>query len=325
MNSIQNSKGMFMKNKYLFGHLMTLFTVIIWGTTFISTKVLLEDLEPVEILFYRFLIGYLALLLIYPKFKKIKNLREELMFFAAGLCGVTLYFLFENIALKYTLTSNVGLLVSAAPIFTAILAHLFTKDEKFSLNLTLGFLVAIIGIFLIIFNGNFVLKLNPLGDILAILAAVIWAFYSIILKKLGNIYNYIFITRKIFFYGLLTTLPALYLFKVDFGGEKLLAPGVLANIFFLGLVASALCYVMWNTAVNWIGVVKTSNYIYFIPLVTIITAVIILNEKITALAIGGAVLILLGVYISEHGLKVPSNLPGLGNSLKSKNNAPEQD
>lgn len=292
-----------MKN-ILVGHLMTLLTVAIWGTTFISTKVLLQTLEPIEILVYRFIIGYLALILIYPKFKKIENLHEEFLFLCAGLCGVTLYFLFENIALKYTLTSNVGVLVSVAPIFTAILAHLFTKDEKFSINLIIGFIIAIAGIFLVIFNGNFILKLNPLGDILAILAAIIWSFYSIILKKLGNKYNYIYITRKIFFYGLLTILPALLIFKGDFQIHKLLNPGVLPNIIFLSLVASALCYILWNTAVNWIGVVKTSNYIYLIPLITIISAVIILNEKITKMALAGAILILLGVYVSEHGLKL---------------------
>lgn len=292
-----------MKNNYLIGHGMALLTSIIWGTTFISTKILLKYLSPIEILFYRFLIAYIVLLLIHPKFKNTENWKEELLFLGSGFCGVTMYFLLENVALEYTLASNVGLLVSVAPILTAILAHTFTKDEKLKKDLVLGFIIAICGIFLVIFNGKFILKLNPLGDTLAVMAAIIWAIYSTLLKKIGNRYNYIFITRKIFFYGLLTLLPLLFVFKVDFSMQKFLLSGVLPNLLFLGFVASALCFVMWNSAVYMIGVVKTSNYIYLIPLITIITAVIVLGERITNLEIIGAVLILLGLYISEQGIK----------------------
>ncbi len=291
-----------MKNKQLLGHGMALFTAIVWGTTFISTKVLLEDLQPVEILFYRFLIAYGVLWIIFPKWIRSSGWKEEAVFLGLGLSGVSFYFLMENIALQYTSTSNVGLLVSVAPIITAILAHCFTKDEKFKASIGIGFFVAIWGIALVIFNGHFMLKLNPLGDLLAVGAAVVWGFYSILLKKVGDKYSYIYTTRKIFFYGLLTTLPCVWLMQGNLAPAKLWTPGVLPNILFLGLIASALCFVLWNMAVNMIGVVKTSSYIYLIPLVTIITAVVILGERITPLAAGGAVLILLGTYISDHGI-----------------------
>jgi drug/metabolite transporter (DMT)-like permease len=288
---------------------MTLLTVFVWGITFISTKILLGSMDPVEILFLRFFIAYFALWIIYPKIHRIESLNEEFLFLILGLSGVTLYFLGENIALKYSLASNVGLLVSAAPILTAILAHFFTKDEKFSNNLLLGFFVAFIGIFLVIFNGSFILKLNPFGDFLALLAALMWAVYSIFLKRLGNKYSYIYITRKIFFYGLLTMIPAILFFKPNIDLKKLLAPQLMGNLLFLSFIASSLCYVLWNKAVSIIGAVKASNYIYMIPLITIITSSIVLKEKITVLAIFGTLFIVAGVYISEHGLKLPSFLP----------------
>lgn len=280
---------------------MTIITIMVWGTTFISTKILLRHLQPIEILFYRFLMGYFALLLFYPKIHKVKNWKEELSFLGAGICGVTLYFLTENIALQYTLASNVGLLISVAPILTAILAHITTKDEKINTNIVVGFMIAFTGIFLIIFNGNFILKLNPIGDFLALSAAIAWSFYSVLLKKIGNKYNYIYITRKIFLYGLITTIPLLPLFKVSFSLHTFLLPSVLGNLLFLGFIGSALCFVLWNTAVNFIGVVKTSNYIYLIPLITLVLSVIILKEQVTYLILVGGGLILLGVYISEHG------------------------
>lgn len=90
-----------MKNKNKTGHLAALLTIIIWGTTFISTKVLLVDFQPVEILFFRFLMGLLALLIIYPHRLKGTTRKQEMTFIAAGLCGICLYYLLENIALTY--------------------------------------------------------------------------------------------------------------------------------------------------------------------------------------------------------------------------------
>jgi len=312
-----------MKNRNFLGHAMAFITAFIWGTTFVSTKILLRTLDPVQILFYRFLVAYVALLVIYPRFNFRIDLKEELWFFLAGLCGVTLYFLSENTALQFTLASNVGLLVAAAPILTALFAHLFTADEKLGKNLVLGFITAMAGVFLVIFNGNFILKLNPAGDLLALSAALVWSFYCLILKKFGNRYSYIYLTRKVFFYGLITTVPALFISGFRFEIQNLASFSVIGNLLFLGLAASSMCYVLWNASINYIGVVKTTGYIYLIPLVTIITSAIVLNEVITALAILGAVLILLGVYISEQGFNgkfaLLKQLRGTGNKSKHVN------
>ena len=101
----------------------------IWGTTFISTKILLADFQPVEILFFRFVIGFGALILACPHGMKGVDRRQEKVFALAGLCGICLYYLLENIALTCTLASNVGVIISAAPFFTAILSRLFMKSE----------------------------------------------------------------------------------------------------------------------------------------------------------------------------------------------------
>lgn len=296
-----------MKDKNSIGNLLALLTMVIWATTYISTKVLLQNLEPIEILFYRFVLAYLVLIIIHPKFKKLHKFREELLFISAGISGVTLYYMIENVALKYTLASNVGLFISVAPILTAILSNFFIEHGGLTKKLVLGFLIAMIGIFLVLFNGNFVLKLNPMGDLLAILAAFVWAIYSVILKKINNKYNYnnIYITRKIFFYGVLCMIPIIMYFKIDLHVSKLIIPTVAFNILFLSLIASALCFVMWNVGVNFIGAIKASNYIYIVPLITAITSIIVLGEKITLIVILGGCFILAGLYISQNGLKNP--------------------
>ena len=202
-----------MENKQTTGHLSALLTIIIWGTTFISTKILLINFQPIEILFFRFIIGLLILMLVYPHRLKGTTPSQEFTFVSAGLCGICMYYLLENIALTYTLASNVGVIISVAPFFTAILTHLFLKEEeKLQPNFFIGFIVAMAGIFLISFNGS-KLELNPLGDLLALLAALVWACYSVLTKKISRYgYHTILTTRRVFFYGILFMIPPLFLF-----------------------------------------------------------------------------------------------------------------
>lgn len=284
----------------LTGHFAAAFTILVWGTTFASTKILLAVFTPIEILVFRFTIGFIALSLVYPKRLRISRRHEEVLFMGAGLCGVTLYFLLENIALTYTYTSNVGVIISIAPFFTAILAHFFLAGEKLSANFFVGFMAAIMGIFLISFNGTMVLQLNPLGDLLAILAALVWAIYSVLTKKISAFgYHTIQTTRRIFFYGLLFMIPTLPFFNFHWQLAPFYQPVYLLNLLFLGLLASAVCFVTWNLAVKRLGATKTSVYIYLVPVITVVTSVIVLNEKVTWMAVLGTMMTLFGLLISE--------------------------
>ena len=289
-----------MENKKTLGHIAALLTIVIWGTTFISTKILLVGFKPIEILFFRFVMGFLVLLVICPKRLKTSGFKEELTFVLAGLCGICLYYLLENIALTYTLASNVGVIISVAPFFTAILAHLFMKsEEKLRIQFFAGFIVAMIGIVLISFNGQN-LELNPLGDLLAIAAALVWAVYSILTKKISSFgYPVILSTRRTFFYGILFMIPALFFFDFQPELSRFTNMTYLFNILYLGLGASALCFVTWNFAVKELGAVKTSVYIYMVPVITVITSVLILQEKLTLLSIIGTILTLTGLFLSE--------------------------
>ncbi|SEP45905.1 DMT family transporter [Propionispora vibrioides] len=290
----------------LTGHALACLTIFIWGTTFISTKVLLKAFSPVEILFLRFVIGFIALSLAYPYRLPWQGKKQELHFAAAGLCGITLYFLLENIALTYTLASNVGTILSVAPFFTAMFAHLFLDGEKLRLQFFLGFALAMTGIFLISFNGRAMAGLNPLGDLLALLAAVVWAAYSILTKKIAGFrYNTIQTTRRIFLYGLLFMLPALGVFGFIPDLGQMLKPVNWSNLLFLGLGASALCFVTWNVAVTVLGAVKTSVYIYLVPVITAVTASLVLQEQLTGLAVVGMAFTLTGLFFSERKFCFP--------------------
>lgn len=296
-----------MNRKKTAGHLAALLTIIIWGTTFISTKILLVDFQPVEILFFRFIMGFLILFAVYPRRLKTADKKQELIFAAAGLSGVCLYYLLENIALTYTMASNVGVIISVAPFFTAILAHLFMKsEEKLRIHFFIGFIVAMVGILLISFNGV-ELKLNPLGDLLAFTAALIWAYYSILTRRIGSFgYPVILYTRRIFFYGILFMIPTLFFLDFQLDLSRFSNMAYLFNILYLGIGASALCFVTWNFAVNELGAVKTSVYLYMVPVITVVTSVMVLHEPLTFLAGMGTVLTLAGLFLSEKRTEKPS-------------------
>ena len=289
-------------NQQIKAYICTSFSILMWGITFISTKILLNDFSPIEILFTRFLLGLILLMIIYPKNNKIYSKKEELLFALTGLSGVTLYYLFENIALNYSLASNVGILVAIGPLFTGIFAAVFLK-EKLKPNFFIGFIFAIIGIAIITFNGKFVLKINPIGDMFALLAAVMWGIYSVLVKIMGDLgHRSITITKKTFIYGIIFMLPMMFLMKFNVSINDYLKPINLVNFIFLSFVACTLCFITWAYSTRILGAVKNNTYIYIIPIITLISSKIVLNENITIFAVIGVALILLGVIISETNL-----------------------
>lgn len=292
-----------MEHKTTLGHLAALLTILIWGTTFISTKLLLDDFRPVEILFCRFSMGYAALWLVCPRRLTGTARAQELAFAAMGLSGICLYYLLENVALTYTMASNVGVITSAAPFFTALLAHWFLRDEPPRARFFAGFAVAMTGIFLIHQNGAR-LALDPRGDLLALLAAASWACYAILTRRIAAYRcGAILATRRVFFYGLLWMLPALAFSGFDGDAARFFRPVNLLNLLFLGLGASALCFVTWSFSVRTIGVLQTSVYIYLVPVVTVLTSVLILREPVTPLSLLGTCLTLAGLLLSESGVR----------------------
>lgn len=293
-----------MKNKKTAGHVSAILTILIWGTTFISTKILLSSFLPVEILFFRFFMGYIVLWVICPRQLKVINPKQEAVFAAAGLCGICLYYLLENIALTFTMASNVGVIISVAPFFTAMLAHLFIKaEERLRADFFLGFMVAMTGIIIISFNGS-KLQLNPAGDLLALIAALIWALYSILARKISSFgYSAVLTTRRTFFYGILFMLPSLFFFDFHVGLSRFANAAYLFNILYLGVCASALCFVTWNFAVKILGAVSTSIYIYMVPVITTVTSVLILKEPLTWLSVIGTILTVAGLFLSGRGGK----------------------
>lgn len=282
------------------GHLAALFTVINWGTTFIATKILLEGFSPVEILVYRFLFGLIALTLACPRRLRVGNWRRELVFAGAGLTGVCLYYLLENLSLTMTTAANAGVVVSSAPLFTALLALIISRGkERVKANFYVGFLVAMAGICLISYDGaGFTVAVK--GDLLAMGGAIAWAFYSMLTRKIASYgYSNVLTTRRIFAYGLIFMIPAACVLDFRWGFERLQQPEYIGMLLYLGIGACAVCFATWNYAVRILGAVPCSAYLYVTPVITVACSALILHEAVNAQSVVGAGLTLMGMALSE--------------------------
>ncbi len=280
-------------------HFFALLSVVVWGGTFISTKVLLLSLNSYQILLYRCLIAFIVLSIIEKKVPHTLSIKNEVYYFIASMCGVTMYFIFENTALTKTFASNASLIVTIAPILSVFFVSCFSSKNKFHIKTIWGFVLSFLGVIVVTTNGTMNLHMNPVGDLLALLAAISWAFFPIVLRLTDKKESTVFKMKKIFLYCIITILVFMYLFEIPIFNSNALTSVNFINLLFLGIIASALCYVFWSKAVFILGVNGTMIYMYFVPLVTIILGSILLQEKITYLMLLGGAFILSGVYLNN--------------------------
>ena len=299
-------------------HVLAIVIVAIWGLTFISTKVLLmAGLSPEEIFLVRFSIAYFGMWLFClwgrgsdasrtgshsgqsPARLFCDSLKDELLLVLAGVMGGSLYFWSENTALQYTMASNVSFIVCTTPLVTAILNAAVRRERIGRLTL-LGGCLSLVGIGMIAFSGGEGFHLSFLGDALAMLASLTWAIYTVVTNGLLKKYPSALISRKVFFYGMLTIVPVLLVKGWTFPAGRFLEPKVLLNTLFLGVVASLACYALWNSVIKRLGTVGSSNYIYLNPLFTLIAAALLLGERLTPVAIAGCLITLIGVWTASR-------------------------
>ncbi|MBR5674809.1 MAG: DMT family transporter, partial [Muribaculaceae bacterium] len=275
--------GQVKKNSDFWYHVAAFAMILVWGISFLNTRVLLDaGLTPTEIFVARFTIAYLSLLTICRFKVRYTGWRDELLFVVCGVAGGSAYFIAENTALQLTLISDVAVLVCTAPLTTALVGAIFYRDERITLLTCLGMIIAFIGSAMLALKDGFVWGNSVVGDLLAMLAALVWAFYPMALKKLNPRYTTLFITRKLFFYGVLSALPLLALEDHQLDWNAVSRPEVWGNMLYLGLICSMAAYFIWGITVKRIGAVRASNYFYLSPIISMIAAAIWFGERTNA-------------------------------------------
>ena len=283
----------------IMGHFYAIFTILVWGSCFVLTKEMLTTYTAIQIIPLRMALAYVTLWVLRPKTLKLPR-KDELMFILIGVTGGSLYFFLQNTALSYTYAANVSILVALAPILTVILAQLFSRSgERLGKYVYIGAVIAIVGVVLVVLNGQLTFHLNPLGDFIALGAAFMWALYSILIKKYTEQYDNFLVTRRVMLWAFLTSVPLMLLTDGMPDLRPLFTtPRILLSWLFLGVFGNAVCFAIWNVAFKRLGVVITNNYLYASPFVTLAAGYLILHEEITLMSIIGAVLITAGVIVA---------------------------
>lgn len=293
------------KNKVIIAHIVAILTVSVWGSTFVFTKLLLQNgLSPAQIFALRFAIAYILLLVFsltrHSHQWMCQSLSDELLMVGLGITGGSLYFLAENEALNHTTSTNVSLIVCSCPLVAALFIGLRYRSQRLRKRQVAGTLLAALGVAIVVLNGHFVLHLSPLGDSLALVANLCWAVYSLLMIPANKKYNAIFITRKVFFYGLLSMIPYFIIVPDWPPMSVLLQPQIVVNLLFLGCVASMICFLAWTWVMDCLGAMIATNYVYINPITTIIFAWLILSEPVTPFFLVGSLLVLTGLYYADR-------------------------
>lgn len=300
MNDQKRTVGM----KY---HLVALFTIFVWGTTFVSTKVLLVNPSPLWILLLRFVIGFIVLCALRPHILHLYEQKHELLFVAAGATGIAAYYLLENVALVFTTATAVGVIVAASPLFTAIASALLGDRSSLNAKFFAGFLLAMGGLVVVGIGAESDSMIASLGqaslfgDLLALLAAFIWAIYSVLVQKIASLgYETISFTKRTFLWGLVFIVPISFLFGGSFASpEVLFRWDTMLNLLFLGVVASAACFVTWGISVKHLGPTVSTTYIYLVPAITTTASILLLGEPLNMCIVLGVLMTIAGLLLSQ--------------------------
>lgn len=281
------------------GYIFALITILIWGSSFVVTKLLLEYISPTQILFMRFLLAIIFLIMIHPTLHLRWTFKSEKYFIISGLFLAS-YFIFENNSLQHTYASNVSLIIATIPLLTTVVAFLIFKEGSIKVVNVVGLIVSYLGVVLIVVDGKETVNLNILGDMLAFLAALSFSFYTIFLNKTSSL-HIIVKTRRVFTYVLLIVL--VYSLITN---QKVITSTlnyhIVLGIIFLGIVSSSLAFVLFNKAAHILGAVKANNFTYLNPVVTVVVSIIVLHEGITLFKVIGGIIVICGIVISEKNI-----------------------
>ena len=308
-------------------YLAALFAIVAWSVTFTNIRALLADFSSLEILVVRFTMAW-AVLWAWSfggggSRRRLSSRRDELLFVGMGFTGIAGYQFLENCAIFYTSASNIAIFVSFAPIATAVVTWIFVRDKSLTALFLFGSLVAVGGAALVSLAGVTTLSFNPVGDFMAMGAMLSWGFYSLLMELVNRRgIPPVVAIRKSLFWALVMLAPVVVWGTTESGMSALggsfgvnlslqvnlsrfSSPMNWVNLVFLGVFASAVCFVLWNMACKVLGTVRTSIGLYLTPIIGVLVAMLFLGERVSWMEVCGGVLILVGVAVANRGLSSP--------------------
>lgn len=289
-------------NKKVLAHILAIVLMIIWGLSYLSIKVIVGEIEPTLSAFYRFFIAFIFLAIVYKsKYSHEKVLKEDKIRLAmGGLFGITLYFFFENYSVYFTSASNVAILISTIPVFTLLVQAVIYK-ENMTISKVLGVILSLVGIIIVVAAKDRVnlFSKGSLGDIMVLGAVISWVIYNVFSSKFKGNYSSATISTYQTFWGCLFLSPSLFFSKVAIPSST-----VILNIIFLSLICSCIGSILYIYCLKNLGATVISTYINLQPIVSLISASILLKEAVTKWQVIGCIVIILGVFLVSFGDKI---------------------
>lgn len=282
-------------------------TTFFWGLSFISTKVLLNELPPSTIALFRQFIALIPLtiaMMVTKSFVKITK-KDFFIFTFSGLFGIVLYFVFENTGIKYTTASNASIIVAAVPVFTLISEILIFKMKP-NAKVVACIILSILGVYLVIsVNGKLDFSSQTLyGNLLVIASMISWVIYTIVNKKLENSHPPLVMV----FYQ---TLSACFLFIPFVLGDvrkwHVPSTSALFHLIYLGVLCSAVAYILYINASQKLGPAIASTFLNLIPVVSVIAGYLFLDETLTVNQFAGMIIIISSLFVIGSGTEGQSS------------------
>ena len=290
-----------MSSSKLIPYLEVLFAVVVWGASFIATKIVLRDVEPITLVWLRFTIGLVVLAI--PVFWRKQfgwPAREDWLYLGLlGFLGITFHQWLQSNGLQTSEASTTAWIVATSPVFMALLGWLLLK-ESLTLWKSLGIALAALGVLTVVSHGDLrsmsIGRLGAPGDVLILFSSLNWAVFSALSRRGLKRYSASLMIFQVMCFGWLFT-SLLFLSGRHFPEIALLSRSGWLGVAFLGIFCSGLAYIAWYDALQALTTAEAGVFLYIEPLVAVVVALIVLQEQITLASLFGGLIILLGVWL----------------------------
>lgn len=284
-------------------YLEVTFAVIVWGASFIATKLALRDLSPVAVVWLRFAIGVIILGIVTTVRRQfsLPNKQEWVYFTILGFLGITFHQWLQSTGLVTAQASTTAWIVATTPVFIAILSWIFLH-EKLRWIQVAGIILAVAGVLMVVSKGDirglFAGHFGTSGDILIMISAPNWALFSILSRRGLQRHQ---ATQMMFFVMLIGWLFTSLLFFTtgDVSDIAHLTWPSLVGVGFLGVFCSGLAYIAWYDGLKAVPASQIGAFLFIEPLVAVIVAWVLLNESLLPVALLGGAIILFGVRLVQ--------------------------
>jgi drug/metabolite transporter (DMT)-like permease len=283
--------------------LYLLLAMIIWGSDYPLAKIALREVSPISFSAMRTVISTVVLLPFFVKREKnwFVSVRHFLWLVGLAMLGTCFNRIFWSIGLSLTTASNSALLMATSPIFVLVGSSLFLRAEV-NTRAVLGICLSFAGVFLVIqgdWKGGLLSSETFQGDLILIAAAVFWATFTVLAKKLLKEYSSLKVTAYVMFIGAILFLP--FLPNEKGGGWGEISGLAWFSVIYVAIMGNCLAYFFWIRGIQNIGPVRTVLYQYLMPVTAILFSIPFLKETITAMQVWGAAVVFVGIFLARSG------------------------